>query len=146
MGEWEMGRRGDTVTRGKSSPWDERATNQPRAHLSRRSPKGERGSERVGAKRGGGGRYRAKGKHRSPIAIDFRRHRPFNEALKRGRLAQLARALARHARGHWFESSIAQLVTPARSLVRFTPPSRHPRKALSRCGNLASNAGGAHLN
>ena len=25
-----------------------------------------------------------------------------------GRLAQLARALARHARGHWFKSSIAQ--------------------------------------
>ena len=29
-----------------------------------------------------------------------------------GRLAQLARALARQARGHWFESSIAHFVVP----------------------------------
>ena len=28
-------------------------------------------------------------------------------ALEAGRLAQLVRALASHARGHWFESSIA---------------------------------------
>ncbi len=27
-----------------------------------------------------------------------------------GRLAQLARALARQARGHWFESSIAHII------------------------------------
>ncbi len=33
-----------------------------------------------------------------------------------GRLAQLARALARQARGHWFESSIAHIINDLRQL------------------------------
>ncbi len=34
-----------------------------------------------------------------------------------GRLAQLARALARQARGHWFESSIAHIISQGLTII-----------------------------
>ena len=57
--------------------------------------------------------------------------------VQAGRLAQLARALARHARGHWFESSTAhgQIYTIAKTIGYFErsrQTSRTDRDALSR--------------
>ncbi len=60
-----------------------------------------------------------------------------------GRLAQLARALARQARGHWFESSIAHIViqgvTAKQELLSTTILSHCSRIVVKLFQNLNTN-------